>query len=424
MKLRRCFLLSLVFLLTSCTVQKERIVFSVGGAPSEIEFWEKILEDFEKQTSIRVSILRQPTDSDLRRQSLLVALKARRNDPDVFLMDIAWIAQFANAGWLWELEDVVKKDKFDLNVFWPNILNFADRFKGKLVALPVYIDAGLLYYRADLLEKYGFKKPPTTWEELVGYSLKIQPEIRKTNPNFFGFVWQGAQYEGLVCNFLEFAGSNNGGIEIVDSDIKINTKENLEALKFMRDLIHKIRISPMNTFTEMKEEEVRMFFQQGNALFERNWPYAWSLHNQKGSPVKGKVKIAPLPAFKNGKSVSTLGGWHIAISKYSDKKEEAWEFVKFVISKEIQKVLSIKLGWNPSRRDVYRDKDVLSVHPHLAELKEIFANALPRPNLPYYTQISELMRKSINAVIAGKKDPQEALSELEKDIKELVARYK
>lgn len=424
MNLRKYFLLLAVFFLAGCLKQEKELVFSAGGAPNEIEFWETILKDFGKETGIQVSILRQPTDSDLRRQSILVPLKAQKQDPDVFLMDIAWISQFASADWLEDLAPAAEKDRFNLDALWPNIVNFADRFEGKLVALPVYVDAGLLYYRTDLLKKYRFKNPPGTWNELTDYSLKIQTDIRKTNPNFFGFVWQGSQYEGLICNFLEFAGSNNGGMEINASGIKINTKENLEALKFMTDLIHRSRISPPNTFTEMKEEEVRMFFQQGNALFERNWPYAWGLHNNDDSTVKGKVGIAPLPRFEKGKSVSTLGGWHIAISKYSDRKEDAWEFAKFIVSKETQKRLSMKLGWNPSRMDVYRDKDVLSVHPHFAELGKIFINAVPRPNLPYYTQVSELMQKSINAVISGKKEPEEALTGLEKDIEKLAARYR
>jgi len=424
MKFLRLILFPIVFLFVGCFEKRSELVFSVGGAPNEIEFWETLLKDFSDRTGIKVSILRQPTDSDLRRQSLVVPLKAQKKDPDVFLMDIAWIAQFATSDWLCDLNPFVDKDSFNLDVFWPNILNLADKFNGKLVALPVYVDAGLLYYRTDLLDKYGFKNPPKTWDELVDYSLKIQNEMRKTNPSFFGFVWQGAQYEGLICNFLEFAGSNNGGIEINNSSVKIDTNENRKALQFMADLIHKYKISPPNTFTEMKEEEVRTFFQQGNALFERNWPYAWGLHNQDDSLVKGKVKITSLPHFKNGKSVSTLGGWHIGISKYSDKKEDAWEFVKYVVSKDVQKTLSIKLGWNPARMDVYRDKEVLSVHPHFAELEKIFINARPRPNVPYYTQVSELMQKSINAVISGKKDANTAISDLEKDIRELVVRYK
>ncbi|MDD3627853.1 MAG: ABC transporter substrate-binding protein [bacterium] len=292
-----------------------------------------------------------------------------------------------------------------------------------MLALPVYIDGGLLYYRKDLLLSAGYDKPPETWIDLVEISLKIQEKERKKNNEFYAFVWQGAQYEGLVCNFIEFAGSNNGGIFIENNTILINTPENLLAVQFMQDLIHKYKISPQNTFTEMKEEEVRTFFQQGNAVFERNWPYAWGLHNNEDSPVKGKVGIAPLPHFIDGKSVSTLGGWHIGISKYSDNPQASIKFIQFITSYDIQKKLTLELGWNPGRKDVYEDTEVLEKNPQFRELKSVFENAMPRPGIPYYTQISEVIQKNLNALLSGKGDPETVLNDTENEIQKIIDRY-
>ncbi|HCJ66559.1 MAG TPA: transcriptional antiterminator, partial [Elusimicrobia bacterium] len=276
----------------------------------------------------------------------------------------------------------------------------------------------------DLLKKYGYTKSPSTWQELVDYCLRVQGDVRKYNPDFYGFVWQGAQYEGLVCNFLEFTGSNNGGIIFEDGKILLNLSENVEAARFMCDLIHKYKISPANTFTEMREEEVRIFFQQGNALFERNWPYAWALHQSDDSGVKDKVGIAPLPHFRSGKSIATLGGWHIGISRYSDAKKESWEFVKFVISYETQKNLTLKLGWNPARKEIYQDKEVIKKIPHFVDLRTIFENTYPRPNLPYYTQISEVLQRSLNAILAGKLSAGVALKKAEEEIQNVTQRYR
>ncbi len=282
----------------SCKPRETNVItFAVGGAPSEVEFWEKIVEEFERESNIKVKILRQPTDTDLRRQGLVVPLSARKKDPDVFLMDIVWIPQFAASGYLENLSNLVKIDNFDIQNFFKYY-----EYKGIIYAFPVYIDGGLLYYRKDLLAKYRLAVPKT-WEELAKTAIRIQEEEKKRNRDFYGFVFQGAQYEGLICTFVEFALSNNGSIAL-DS---INTKENVEALKFMRDLIHAYFISPPNTYTEMKEEEVKIFFQQGNALFERNWPYAYALHQSEDSKIKGKVGIAPLPSFQGGRSVATEG---------------------------------------------------------------------------------------------------------------------
>ncbi len=414
---------ALVFLILAfgCGKKPAELVFAVGGAPNELDFWETIAADFQKETGINVRILRQPTDSDQRRQGILIPLKAGKSDPDVFLMDIAWIPQFAASGWLRDL-DALDGGPVDTAPFWKNIIDRSDKHEGKLVALPVYVDAGLLYYRKDLLKKYGFSAPPSTWKELIDISAGVQAGIRKSDPDFYAFVWQGAQYEGLVCDFLEFAGPQ-GGIRTDGGRIAVASPENAKALTLMRDLVHKYKISPPNTYTEMKEEEVRLFFQNGHALFERNWPYAWGLHQADGSPVKDKTGICPLPGFSGSGSVSTLGGWHIGMSKYSDVPQDAARFIDYVVSKKVQKALSINLGWNPARKDVYDDPDVLKVHPHFTQLRRIFANAVPRPGLPYYTQVSEALQRHLNAALSGNEEPAAALEAAQKEIDAVAARY-
>ncbi|MBE0432266.1 ABC transporter substrate-binding protein [candidate division WOR-3 bacterium] len=418
-------ILSVVLLIITARCAKEDVVtFAVGGAPYEVEFWEILLDEFESQTGTKVNLLRQPTDTDQRRQGLVIALKSRRDEPDVFLMDVAWVTQFAMSDWLEPLDEYVEREKMNTDVFFDRVVNLVDKYRGKTIALPVYVDGGLLYYRKDLLKKYGYGKPPHTWDELVEYAIDIQGDLRRTNPDFYGFVWQGAQYEGLICNFLEFSASNGGGIVIKDGKIVLNTDENIEATQLMYDLIHRYKISPPNTFTEMKEEEVRMFFQQGNALFERNWPYAWSLHQSEKSEVRDKVGIAPLPRFSRGRSVSTLGGWHIGISRYSDAKSKSFEFLKFVVSYEIQKKLAMELGWNPGREDVYSDDEVLEKSPHFADLRNVFDNVVPRPNLPYYTQISDVIQKHLNAVLADRLAPETAMIEAEREAQKIIEIYR
>lgn len=399
MKLLKLFML--VLLVACCS--KKKFVFAVGGAPNEVKFWEELVKEFEEETGINVEILRQPIDTDQRRQNLSVALKAKRPDPDVFLMDIAWLAQFDKSGWLEPLEK--KKNGISTK-------DFFGTYKDNFVALPVYVDGGLLYYRKDMIEK-----PPETWDELVKIAIEVQRKERRGNPNFYGFVWQGAQYEGLVCNFLEFASSFGGGITIKGEKLFINTPENLKALKFMHDLIHEFKVSPPNTFTEMREEEVRIFFQEGNALFERNWPYAWALHKKAGL----KFGVAPLPRLK--RNASTLGGWHIGISKFSDEKEKSWKLLKFIVSYRIQKKLALKLGWNPGLKSIYEDPEILRKLPHFATLRNVFRNLVARPTIPYYTQISEVIQKYINAALAGRVTPEKALMKAEKEAQKIIERY-
>lgn len=416
--------LILCLLLGGCEQEKERrLTFAVGGAPAEIEFWEELVGEFSRESGIEVELMRQPTDSDQRRQGLVISLKAGQADPDVFLMDVVWLAQFSASGWLEPLSVLMRNSGLEEGVFFRRVIATADRREGELVALPVYVDGGLLYYRQDLLEKYGLPGPPHTWDQMVDYSLEVQEKERKTNPDFFGFVWQGAQYEGLICNFQEVAASGGGGILVRDGEVSIDTPPNRMALGFQRDLIHRHRISPPSTYTAMKEEEVREAFQRGNALFERNWPYAWTLHQSEGSPVRGKVGLAPLPRFPAGESISTLGGWHVGISRHSDAREESWKLLRYIVSYRIQKKLALRLGWNPGRRDLYEDPEVLAELPHFGRLREVFDHLLPRPVLPYYTQVSNVIQRRLNAALAGQEPPQEALAAAEAQVRQIVRRY-
>lgn len=396
------------------------VTFSVGGAPDELAFWEELIEEFQRESGLRVELIRQPTGTDQRRQGLVIPLQSGQSDPDVFLMDVIWIPQFAASGWLAGLSGLSAVDPGD---FFDRVVDLAGTYRGRLVALPVYVDGGLLYYRKDLLEKYGYARPPETWPELREYSLRIQEGERRENPRFYGFVWQGAQYEGLVCNFLEYAGSAGGGIFLKDGRIAVDLPANRRALEFMRSLVAGDPVSPPNTYTEMKEEEVRAFFGGGRAAFERNWPYAWALHQEEGSPVRGRVGIAPLPAFPGGESASTLGGWHVGISAFTDLPKESRRLVEYILSFPVQKRLALRLGWNPGRTDVYRDPEVLAAAPHLAELREVFQNTLPRPALPYYTLFSEILQRYLNRALSGRIEPAAALAAAEREAGKIVDRY-
>jgi len=414
-------LICLLLLVTACQ-KAPKFTFMVGGSPNALLYWQRVIKEFEAQKGIKIELIRLPADTEQRRQRIVIPLQAEAPDPDVFLMDVIWVGMIAGAGWLEPLNHYITRDNFDINRFFKRVIEDVDTFKHKIIALPVYVDGGLLYYRKDLLSKYGYHEPPSTWETLVNMAKQIQRKERIQNKAFWGFVWQGAMYEGLICTFLEFCASGNGGIFLSPSGkIKVDTRENQKALGFMVRLIHQEGISPPNTFTELKEEEVRLIFQHRNALFERNWPYAWILHQQ--SSLKGKVGITQLPHFEGGKTASTLGGWHIGISKFSDVKEMAWEFVKFVTSFEQQKKFVLELSWNPGRSDIYQDSEIREKMPHLIILKNVFENAVTRPVSPYYSQISQVIQRHINAALALKETPNEALKKAQTEIDQLFAYY-
>jgi multiple sugar transport system substrate-binding protein len=415
-------IISVILSNMSCRGSQARLTFAVGGAPSEVDYWEELIREFTDSTNIKVSFLRQPTDTDQRRQGLIIPLKARKEDPDVFLMDVVWIAQFAASGWLMPLTENLGKGDLQASQFFQSILGSVDTYEEEIIALPVYNDCGLLYYRKDLLREHDLR-PPTTWSELVSTAKAIQQAERKQNPQFYGFVWQGAQYEGLICTYLEFVTSHDGTLIDTTGKIALTSSENVMAANLMKAMIHEHGISPPNTFTEMKEEEVRLFFENGNALYERNWPYAWALHRSDDSPVRDDVGVTVLPKAETGHHSAALGGWHVGISRFSDKKEQASALLSFILSYDTQKRLALELGWNPGRRDIYDDAEINRNIPHIQILKRAFESAASRPSLPYYTQVSTIIQKHINAILAGKARTENSLAKAQQEIDTAIRQY-
>ena len=209
-----------------------------------------------------------------------------------------------------------------------------DTVGGKLVAMPWFGDFGMLYYRTDLLKKYGYKRPPASWTQLFQMAKKIQDGEKATNPNFSGFVFQGNAYEGLTCDALEWIASSGGGHFIDGGKATINNAKAANILNMFRANIGKT--TPRGV-TSYQEGEAHTAFIDGNAAFMRNWPYAYSLAQATGSKVKGKFAVAPLPHGAGSKSVATVGGWQLAVSKYSKHPDAAIEFVRYMTSKPVEK---------------------------------------------------------------------------------------
>lgn len=412
---RGIYLALLLLAPAGCAEQEARLTFWVGGAPQEVAFWEELVAEFESRSGIAVEVIRQPAATEQRKQGLVIALASGQPDPDVFLMDIIWIAQFVQSDWLEPLDRFFAKDVLVPGDFFSRVVPEADSHTGRTYALPAFLDVGVLYYRQDLLERHGFDGPPRTWRDLVTQATAIQAAERRHNPQFNGYVWQGAQYEGLVCTFLEFV-ATHGGRLTADGNVDLRDESTIAALDFMQGLIQRQRISPPNTYTEMQEEEVRRAFQRGNALFERNWLYAWGLHQREDSAVRGRVGLAPLPHANGAATAATLGGWQLGISKTSDAKERAWQLAAFLLSREIQTRILLTLGWYSGRPDVYTAPEVRRKVANVDQLQTIMAHAVSRPDLAYYGHVSRIIQRYVNDCLSGKRAPREAVTVMQAEI--------
>ncbi len=336
-------------------------------------------------------------------------------------------------------------DVLDVDVIWPgdlaeHLIDFneyggaaavADDFPaivenntvdGRLVGLPHHTDGGLLYYRTDLLEKYGYAGPPVTWRELEEMAATIQAGERAAgNQDFWGYVWQGEAFEGLTCDALEWVYSSGGGaIVSPDQVITIDNAAAASALDMAHSWIGKI--SPPGVVDAM-EEDSRRIWHGGNAAFMRNWPYAYSLSNADDSVIKGKFDVTPLPGAEAGMSAAALGGWQVGVSRYSKHPQEAAAFAQWFTSAASQKEWAVKLSLLPTKMSLYADVEIAAVHPFIPKLLPVFRSAVARPSTataPHYNEVSNIFFRNAHDVLTGKQSGADAVAKMALDLESLL----
>ncbi|MGH3937521.1 MAG: ABC transporter substrate-binding protein [Pseudonocardiaceae bacterium] len=340
----------------------------------------------------KVRIARLPESADDQHRLLALELNAGLNNFDILELDVIWTAEFAQNGWLVDLEKLhADIERGSLSVAVQTAV-----WDGRLWAAPYTTDAGLLYYRSDLMEK-----PPTTWEELRDVGFRIG-----TEQGIAPFVADGAQHEGMAVQYLEYFWSAGG--EVLDADgrsVLFQSGPALRAAEFMNDAYREGFYAP--GFNTMKLEDARDAFQSGQAVFMRSWPYAYRQMNGPGpdpdSQVVGKVGIAPLPTFAGSGPAAALGGHNLAVSRFSDNVSAATEFVRFAsTSPEVQRELAEQHSMAPTLKVVYDD---LSGDPLVELLATVLPTARLRPAMPEWTTISEEMQQKIFAAYTGDPDP-------------------
>lgn len=384
--------------LVASPVRAAEIAIACGSQGQDLTACKEGADAWAKATGNTVKMVPTPTDSGEQLTLFQQLLAAESTDVDVFRIDVIWPGILANH--LMDLKAYVKDDELKQH-FAPIVQN--NIVDGKLVALPWFTDAGLLYYRTDLLEKYG-QKPPTTWAELAASGKLIQEKERAAgNAKMVGFVFQGKAYEGLTCNALEWVDSFGGGAVVSDDGkITVNNAKAAAALEMAAGLIGPVAPKGVLNYDE---EASRGAFQSGQAVFMRNWPYAWSLSQSAESPVKGKVGVLPLPrSGPDGKNTGTLGGWQLAVSKHSKNPKLAVDLVKYLTSAQEQKRRAITYSFNPTVISLYKDPEVLKANPFYATLLDTFTSAVARPSKRTglkYSQVSAAFRTAVHDTLSG-----------------------
>ena len=383
----------------------------VGIVGDDLRYLQKQFGTYEKKTGDRVTIVPMPASTSDSFAQYRLWLAAGATNIDLYFTDVIWAPQLAPH--FVDLADAAQNAGL-IKANIPSIIQ-SQIVGGKLVALPVYTDAAALYYRKDLLEKYNLPVPKT-WTQMASEAKTVMEGERAAGArDTWGFVFQGDGYEGLTCNALEWINSYRGG-EIVEPDgtISVNNANAVAALKEAKSWIGTIAPEGVLGY---KEEESRGVWQLGNAVFMRNWPYAYALGNGDDSPIKGKFAVSALPSRGDGFTpAATLGGWNVAVSKYSPRKEAAIKLALYLGSPEFQKGFAVSLAHLPTIASVYDDPDVAAAQPIVAKWKNVVLNAVPRPSAPTkdkYNEVSSDFWTAVRNTMSGQGSAEDSLEILE-----------
>ena len=399
----------------SSFVLAENITLVSGAVGNAVENFKALVAPWEAATGNTVTLVPMPASTTDQFAQYRLWLAAGATDIDVYQTDVIWAPQLADS-----FVDLTEVAKDLAPTHFPSIIE-SQTVKGKLVALPVFTDAPALYYRKDLLEKYGVAVPKT-WAELTAAAQTIQDGERAAGKaDFWGYVWQGNAYEGLTCDALEWVKSFGGG-QIVEPDgtVSINNANAIAAIETAKGWVG--TISPEGVLA-YGEEDSRGVWQTGNAAFMRNWPYAYGLGNSADSAVAGKFDVTTLPVGKEGDTpAATLGGWNVAVSKFSTHQDVAISLALYLAGPEAQKQRAINESNLPTIMSLYDDADIAAAQPIIPLWKNVFLNAVPRPSAPTlgkYSEVSSLFFTAVHETLSGNGSAADNLAALEADLNDL-----
>jgi multiple sugar transport system substrate-binding protein len=345
---------------------------------------------------------------------IVTTAAAQAGTYDVILLDCIWPAEFAEAGFILDVTDRITDEmKEDI---WPGAMQ-AVTYKGGVYGMPWLNDVFYFYYNSEMLEKAGFDAPPTTWEELTeqGMVMKEKGIVEYPMVEYF------AQDEGLVCEFVLYLFTFGGTFVDEENNPTFNSPEGVAAVQYLVDSFEKGINNPASL--EYTAEEVRHVFSQGAAAFSINWAYQLNLANDPAeSQIAGQAEIALIPGGPGAKSATTNGGMGLSIMADSDNPDEAWEYILFMSSKDIQKRYAMNAL--PIWKSLFEDEEVLGMQPELVPLsKEQYAYMQNRPLVPFYSEMSQILQIEVQAALSGTKTAEQALADAEARILEVKAEY-
>jgi multiple sugar transport system substrate-binding protein len=339
-----------------------------------------------------------------RKELLARSLRTRSDRIDVFAVDLIWVTRFSK--WAEPMDRHFPPESLAATL--PRALESCT-VGGSLVALPLYLDVGLLYYRSDIIRRLPDApaieealRRSISWDELIA----LRDRLRYQGRPFY--VFQGKAYEGLICNYFEHVASY--GPEAVPRDsFPLQSAAARAAVTRLVGLVRDSRASPPAV---VDYDEIRSYYAMldSDAVFVRGWPnFLESFRSLYPDTAKlNLVRIAALPHERGGQAATVFGGWNLMVANSSANKDAAVEFVRFTQSVEAQKLLLELGGYIPVNTRIYGDSAYMAAYPTLRFTSRLIERGVHRPSLEDYTRVSDIVSLYINRALRGEIPPARA----------------
>ncbi|MDQ6617508.1 MAG: extracellular solute-binding protein [Actinomycetota bacterium] len=340
----------------------------------------------------RLAISPLPSTADGQREQLVRRLAAKDSAIDLMSVDPPYTAEMANAGWLHVFSGSEESQILDGVLKSPEK---SARWKGQLVAAPYFANTQLLWFRKSVAAKAGVDPTSATftWDQMIDAAVKTGTTVAEQGKKYEGYmVWVNALVLSAGGSILQ---NNDAGRDATPS---LNSDAGRRAAEIIRKLATSKAADP--ALSNDDEEASRAVFDGATGGFLLNWPYTYAA-------IQGNVKDGSVPASvvpdigwaryprvkADQESQPPLGGINLAISKFSNHKDAAFQAIKCLVSPAVEKQNMLLSGNPVSNGSVYDDPDIVKKFPMAALMRDSINAAGPRPVTPYYGDVSSAIQR-------------------------------
>jgi multiple sugar transport system substrate-binding protein len=350
----------------------------------------KLLPDFEKKTGIKVNYEIVPYENTREKQVLNFNAKG---DLTLALVDLVWIGEFAENGWIEPVEKFsadasITDPGLNLKGFFPLLLDAFGSWGGKVYGLPFDNYSGLLFYNQCQLKAAGFDKPPATWAELKDV---YAPKLTQPDKKQYGYALQSLRGETQSCDsFMRVLWPFGGSLLNKEFKSNLASQQSQTGLKFRQDLA---KYMPPGIVSYDHSEAVNALA-QGQVSMITEWSaFYGTLTDPKTSKLGDCLAVAPEPAGPAGR-LPALGGFSLAVASQATEaqKKASWIFTQWATSEDIARPY-VEAGGVSGRMAIYEQADIKAKYKFVEPMVASWQKGVPefRPRFPAWPAISEVV---------------------------------